>query len=80
MSQIESSLKKLRKRDGRIVDFDDSRIISAADRALRSSGTANEKVAKRVARDVIEELVDKGYDQPDQIPDQELVQDLYVLW
>ena len=76
MSQIESSLKKLRKRDGRIVDFDDSRIISAADRALRSSGTANEKVAKRIARDVIEELVDKGYDQPDQIPDQELVQDL----
>ncbi|MBR6436073.1 MAG: hypothetical protein IKS45_06165, partial [Thermoguttaceae bacterium] len=76
MSQIESSLKKLRKRDGRIVDFDDSRIISAADRALRSSGTANEKVAKRIARDVIEELVDKGYDQPDQIPEQELVQDL----
>ena len=76
MSQIESSLKKLRKRDGRIVDFDDSRIISAADRALRSVGTANEKVAKRIARDVIEELVDKGYDQPDQIPDQELVQDL----
>ncbi|MBQ2620510.1 MAG: ribonucleoside triphosphate reductase [Thermoguttaceae bacterium] len=76
MSQIESSLKKLRKRDGRIVDFDDSRIISAAERALRSSGTASEKVAKRIARDVIEELVDKGYDQPDQIPDQELVQDL----
>ena len=76
MSQIESSLKKLRKRDGRIVDFDDSRIISAADRALRSVGTANDKVAKRIARDVIEELVDKGYDQPDQIPDQELVQDL----
>ena len=65
---------KIRKRDGRITDFEPERITLAADKALRAIGTANHKLAKTICNDVLKSLV-SCKDKVD-IPDIELVQDL----
>ncbi len=70
-----SVITKIRKRDGRIVDFDPERITIAAGKALKAAGTANNKLAATICHDVIHELVEKKFDQ-DNIPDIEVVQDL----
>lgn len=70
-----NAITKLRKRDGRIVDFDPERITLAAAKALKAAGT-NAKPAATICNDVIKELEIKGYDAPDQIPDIEVIQDL----
>ena len=76
MQEIKSSIEKMKKRDGRIVEFDPERIVIAIGKALKAAGTANDKVARNVARHVVDELVAKGYDAPDMIPDVDLIQDL----
>ncbi len=76
MSQQECAILKIRKRDGRVVDFDPERIAIAAGKALKAAGTGNDKVARHIAADVVAELVEKGYNGAEQIPDIELVQDL----
>ncbi len=73
---IKSSIAKMKKRDGRIVDFDPERIVIAVGKALKAAGTANDKIARRIAQDVIDELVNKGYSTGELIPDVELIQDL----
>jgi ribonucleoside-triphosphate reductase (formate) len=65
---------KIRKRDGRIADFEPERITLAADKALRAVGTANHKLAKTICSDVLKSLED--YKDKVQIPDIELIQDL----
>ncbi len=74
--EIVTTIAKMRKRDGRVVDFDPERIVIAISKALKAAGTANDKVARHVARHVVEELAEKGYDEPELIPDVELIQDL----
>ncbi|MCX6984840.1 MAG: ATP cone domain-containing protein, partial [Lentisphaerae bacterium] len=37
---------RIRKRDGRIVEFDAERITLAVNKALKAVGTGNEKLAK----------------------------------
>ena len=69
-------IQKMKKRDGRIVEFDPQRIAIAAGKALKAAGMASDKVARHIADDVVRELVDKGYDDNLQIPDVELIQDL----
>ncbi|MCP3967499.1 MAG: ribonucleoside triphosphate reductase [Lentisphaerae bacterium] len=75
MSKTATTITRIKKRDGRIVDFDIDRISIAASKALKASGTANDKLAKTICNDVIKELQDRGFDQ-DNVPDIELVQDL----
>ena len=47
MQEIKSSIEKMKKRDGRIVEFDPERIVIAIGKALKAAGTANDKVAQR---------------------------------
>ena len=70
------SIQKMKKRDGRIVEFDPQRIAIAAGKALKAAGMGSDKVARHIADDVVRELVDKVYDDELQIPDVEVIQDL----
>ena len=74
--EIKSSIPKMRKRDGRIVDFDAERIVIAIGKALKAAGTANDKIARKVAQDVVDELTNKGCASGELIPDVEMIQDL----
>lgn len=69
-------IQRMKKRDGRIVEFDPLRIAIAAGKALKAAGMGSEKVARHIADDVVRELVDKGYDDKLQVPDVDVIQDL----
>ncbi len=75
MTKSVSVISRIRKRDGRVVDFDPERITIAASKALRAAGTANQKLANTICRDVLTELANKGFSK-DVVPDIELIQDL----
>ena len=64
---------QIRKRDGRIVEFDAERITLAAAKALKAAGTENQKLAKTICKDVIQGLSEVDF--ADSVPDIELVQD-----
>ncbi len=54
--KITPKLKSIRKRDGSVVPFDDSRITSAIWKAMRASGEGTETEAERVAKAVVKDL------------------------
>jgi len=54
MSQIKPKFKQVKKRDGRIVDFDQSKVTKAIFKAL----TATEKGGKRIAQKLSNQVVD----------------------
>ena len=66
-------IQKLRKRDGRIVDFDLNRIVLAASKALKAAGTGNDKIAGKIGQDVLDALIKQNPE--DGIADIEKVQD-----
>ncbi len=74
--EIATKIRRMKKRDGRIVDFEPERIAIAAGKALKAAGTANDKIARNIVKDVILELKVRGYDSEESIPDVELIQDL----
>lgn len=76
MSNAASAIAKIKKRDGRVVDFEPDRITIAAGKALKAAGTANDKLAQTICKDVIEALHKKGFDDANNVPDIELIQDL----
>jgi len=53
---IQVSLKRIRKRDGRIVDFDPQKISNAIFRAIEATGGKDPKLADKLARRVVENL------------------------
>ncbi|HCE45465.1 MAG TPA: ribonucleoside triphosphate reductase [Lentisphaeria bacterium] len=65
---------RIRKRDGRVVEFDAERITLAVNKALKAVGTGNDKLAKTICSDVITAL--NGIKVKEDVPDIELVQDL----
>ena len=67
------TIQKLRKRDGRIVEFDLNRIVLAASKALKAAGTANDKIAEKIGQDVLDALVKEN--PPEGIAEIERVQD-----
>ena len=69
------AIKQIKKRDGRIVEFDLERITIAAKKALKVTGATNAKLPKTISNDVLAELTKRKYND-DNIPDIELVQDL----
>jgi anaerobic ribonucleoside-triphosphate reductase len=75
MVNTEETIKKIKKRDGRIVDFDLDRVTLAAGKALKASGTNNDKLASTISSDVLKAIQEKGM-KPDEVPDIELIQDL----
>jgi ribonucleoside-triphosphate reductase len=75
MPNTSSVIQKIRKRDGRVVDFDPERIALAAGKALKASGTANDKLAVTICKDVLNAFAEKGF-EAGTIPDIELIQDL----
>ena len=68
-------LKTIRKRDGRVVPFDASRIESAVFKAFEAQGQPNREIAAKLTQEVIEKLV-KKHKRIKQIPTIEEVQDL----
>ncbi len=66
--------KKIRKRDGSIVDFNKEKITNAIFKAAQSVGGSDRKESERVADKVMEYLVSKY--KEDYIPTVEEVQDL----
>ena len=72
---INTSVEKLKKRDGRLVEFDPERITIAASKALKASGSTNDKLAETICNDVLKSLEEKGY-TGDNAPDIEVVQDM----
>jgi len=69
-----SKIPKIRKRDGRVVDFDKAKIVTAIYKASLAVGEPNEKLANKVANKVVEILEKKS--KPDVIPTVEEVQDV----
>jgi len=63
-----------RKRDGRIVPFDDARIISAVTRALNATGEGNGQDAEKITDQVISDLAKKF--PKEHIPSIEEIQDV----
>lgn len=75
MPKTDTTVMKLKKRDGRLVDFEPERIAIAAGKALKASGTENSKLATTICNDVVRFLEKKGFTGSTH-PDIELVQDL----
>ena len=71
---MNSTFTKLRKRDGRVVDFEPFRIKIAVDKALKAVGMDNPKIADTVCEDVLKSLA--NLESKIEIPELELVQDL----
>lgn len=68
------SIKKIKKRDGRIVDFDSGKIVAAVWKTAQAVGIRDRAIAVNTSRQVVEEL-DKAL-SPEEIPSVEQVQDL----
>ncbi|KKS16033.1 MAG: Ribonucleoside-diphosphate reductase [Parcubacteria group bacterium GW2011_GWB1_41_6] len=74
--KISSVPKKIKKRDGRIVDFQWTRIADAVFKAFEAKGEPNRQNADETARKVAEKLAKKYKNKPKAAPDIEEVQDL----
>ncbi|TSC53634.1 MAG: ribonucleoside-triphosphate reductase [Parcubacteria group bacterium LiPW_39] len=71
---IKAKFDKIQKRDGRIVDFDESKITKAVHKALTATGQGNGPTARKVANKVIN-LLNKRF-RKNEIPKVEEVQDI----
>ncbi len=69
-----SSIKYVRKRDGRIVDFDLERITNAIFRAAQEVGGKDKELARKLAREVERKLVEEY--GANYIPSVEEIQDM----
>ncbi|NYZ76692.1 ribonucleoside-diphosphate reductase, adenosylcobalamin-dependent, partial [Candidatus Micrarchaeota archaeon] len=68
------NVKKIRKRDGKVVDFDKEKVVNAIFKAAQSVGGSDREEAERVA-DLAIELIDEKY-KADEIPTVEDIQDI----
>ncbi|MEM2286858.1 MAG: ribonucleoside triphosphate reductase [Thermoproteota archaeon] len=71
---FEQGLKKIVKRDGRIVDFDKNKITEAIWKAIKSVGGQDRELAEKLSNQVVERL--ERQLKPGEIPHVEQVQDL----
>ncbi len=69
-----SAIKRIRKRDGRLVDFDQSKIAEAIWKAAKEVGEKDRQLANRLAAEVVRRLGKQL--KPREIPTVEQVQDL----
>ncbi len=68
-----NKITQIKKRDGRVMAFDQSKIESAIFKALRANGSPDEKLAKKLAAEVVK-VINKKFDQQS-IPNVEQIQD-----
>ena len=61
---MQTMVSKIRKRDGRVVEFDQSKIAEAILKAANSVGGKDKKLAKELSEKVIEQLDSLGKDTP----------------
>ena len=70
---VADKIKKIQKRDGRVVDFDQQKITDAIEKAVTASGQGDGEESKRVSDKVVELLNrrfrDNGVPQVEQIQD-----------
>jgi ribonucleoside-diphosphate reductase alpha chain len=70
----ETKISKIKKRDGRIVDFDQNKIVEAIFKAAQSVGGEDRSIAERLSDQVVELLEKQS--KPEEIPTVEQVQDI----
>lgn len=68
--------KEIRKRDGRVVPFDLSRITVAIFKAFEASGNPNHKIANELAEVVLQKLLKKHREPAKFVPTIEEIQDI----
>jgi ribonucleoside-triphosphate reductase len=71
---MENKIKKVQKRDGTIVDFDQTRIQDAIFKALTASGEGDGKRAKRISEKVVK-ILNRRFKEGE-IPHVEQIQDI----
>ncbi|HEB01380.1 MAG TPA: ribonucleoside triphosphate reductase [Candidatus Portnoybacteria bacterium] len=71
---IKNKITQIQKRDGRIVDFDKSKITTAIFKALKVTNEGGQGIAQRLSNKVVEEL-NKRF-KKEEIPSVEKIQDL----
>jgi len=69
-------VKKVKKRTGEIVDFDEEKIKSAIRKAFSFLGFADEKVLTDITKEVVKKLNDRVYLFENKIPSVEQIQDI----
>ncbi len=70
-----AQIKNIKKRDGRIVDFDQSKIAEAIWKAAETVGGTDRSIAERIANQVTA-VIEVFFKGPDEIPTVEQIQDL----
>jgi len=60
-SQIESTIVDVRKRDGRVTNFQKEKISNAIFKALAATGKLDRKIADEIADGVVSKLVEQGF-------------------
>lgn len=78
MTQIKPRFKKIKKRDGRIVDFDQERITKAIAAAGQVTGELNLNEAKKISDQIVNDL-DKIFAKKKDIPEVENIQDIVEI-
>jgi len=68
------SVEKVRKRDGRVVDFEPGKIANAIHKALNATNTPDGKLAASLAEEVVARLNEKAKENP--VPSVEEIQDV----
>ncbi len=68
-----NKIKQIKKRDGRIMAFDEDKIAAAIFKALRADGSPDKKLAQKLTQEVVKNL-NKNFDA-ENIPDVEQIQD-----
>jgi ribonucleoside-diphosphate reductase alpha chain len=76
MKLVDGEVKKIKKRDGQFVDFDITKIVNAAYKAMISVGEGDEVNAIKIAKRVYLELLKKSTEEKGFIPSVEEIQDL----
>ena len=71
--KVKATVKKIRKRDGTLVDFDQKRITDAIFKAAQAVGGQDRSIAERLSDEVVRILEDKYVDRT---PSVEEIQDL----
>ncbi|MEA3293309.1 MAG: ATP cone domain-containing protein, partial [Patescibacteria group bacterium] len=71
---MENKIKKIKKRDGRIVDFDQAKIMRAIFKALTATGEGDNDTSKRVSSKVVNILERRL--KKDELPAVEQIQDI----
>jgi len=71
---IKNHIEKVQKRDGRVVDFDSSKIENAIFKAITATGEKDGKISKRLAQKVIQ-ILNRRFKRGE-IPHVEQIQDI----